>query len=172
MFQFAEDSQDISVDVFAVNELTGLPETGLGFSDVSVDYVRNRTASVSVSLSSLAGPGAVHLDGGFIEIDSVAAPGWYRLDIPDAAFVAGVNSVTVVTKAAGALFTPVRAQIGASATSSIASEVHLCKAALVNKRIHTVSTGVDQILDDDGVTTLVTMTPQDGGADTIEVIPS
>ena len=82
------------------------------------------------------------------------------------------RGVTVVPKAAGVLFTPVRAQIDAVASGVIGDEVHLCKAALVNKRVHTVSTGVDQIKDDDDTTTLVTMTPQDGGNDVIEIIPS
>ncbi len=172
MLQVANDSQDISVEVYGVNELTGLALTGLTFSDVTADYVRNRTDAVSVSLSSLAGADASHLDGGFVEIDASAAPGWYRLDLPDAVFAAGAAGVTVVVKAAGVLFTPVRAQIGAVATGVIGDEIHLCKAALVNKRVHTVSTGVDEIKDDDGTTTLVTMTPQDGGDDVIEVVPS
>ncbi|GJM25993.1 MAG: hypothetical protein DHS20C16_24080 [Phycisphaerae bacterium] len=172
MLQMAKDSQDVSVEVFGVNEVTGLPETGLGFSDVAVHYVRNRAAAVSVSLSALAGADAAHADGGFVEIDASAATGWYRLDLPDAAFAAGALDVTVIPKATGVLFTPVRAQIGAVASGEFNDEIHLCKAALVNKRVHTVSTGVDEIKDDDGTTTLVTMTPQDGGDDVIEIVPS
>ena len=172
MLQIAKDSQDVSVEVYGVNELTGLAETGLGFSDVTVHYVRNRSAVVAVSLSALAGADVSHADGGFVEIDASAAPGWYRLDLPDAAFATGAADVTVIPKAAGVLFAPVRAQIGAVASGGISDEIHLCKAALVNKRVHTVSTGVDEIKDDDGTTTLVTMTPQDGGDDVIEVVPS
>jgi len=50
-------------------------------------------------------------------------------------------------------------------------ELHLAKSALVNMRRHTVATGVDVILDDDGQTELVTLTPseQDG---VITVTPS
>jgi hypothetical protein len=40
-------------------------------------------------------------------------------------------------------------------------EVRLAKAALVNDRRHVVETGVDEILDDDGVTVLRTMTPSE-----------
>lgn len=40
-------------------------------------------------------------------------------------------------------------------------EIHLAKAALVNARTHTIDTGVDQIKDDDGETTLRTLTPSE-----------
>lgn len=40
-------------------------------------------------------------------------------------------------------------------------EVHLVKAALVNNRVHTIDTGVDEIKDDDGTTTLRTLTPSE-----------
>jgi len=40
-------------------------------------------------------------------------------------------------------------------------EVHLAKAALANARAHTVETGVDVIKDDDGETTLRTLTPSE-----------
>ncbi len=51
-------------------------------------------------------------------------------------------------------------------------EMHLAKAMLANKRVHTISTGVDQVMDDDGISLLRTMTPTDGGDDTITVEPS
>ena len=172
MLQIAEDSQDVSVETFAVDALSGLPRAGLTFADVNAHYVRNRSAGVAISLGSLAGPTAGHVDGGFAEIDAAGAPGWYRLDVPDAAFASGASTVTIVPQADGVLFSPVRVQLGGSVSSTLSDEVHLCKAALVNKRVHVVSTGVDQIKDDDGVTTLVTMTPQDGGDDVVEVVPS
>ncbi|MCA9252832.1 MAG: hypothetical protein R3E58_14385 [Phycisphaerae bacterium] len=172
MLQIAKDSQDVSVEVYGANALTGLAETGLTSSDVAVHYVRARAAAAAVSLSALGSADAAHADGGFVEIDAVNAAGWYRLDLPDAAFATGADGVIVIAKASGVLFTPVRVQLGAVASGALGDEVHLCKAALVNKRVHTVSTGVDEIKDDDGTTTLVTMTPQDGGDDVIEVVPS
>ncbi len=42
-------------------------------------------------------------------------------------------------------------------------EVHLAKAALANTRLHTIDTGVDLIKDDDGSTTVRTMTPSESG---------
>jgi hypothetical protein len=40
-------------------------------------------------------------------------------------------------------------------------EVHLAKAALLNARTHTIDTGVDQVMDDDGITALRTLTPSE-----------
>ena len=37
--------------------------------------------------------------------------------------------------------------------------MHLVKASLANKRTHTIETAVDVIKDDDGSTTLLTLTP-------------
>ena len=50
------------------------------------------------------------------------------------------------------------------------NEVHWAKAALVNARTHTIDTGVDQIKDDDGTTTLRTLTPtENNGVITVTV---
>ena len=45
--------------------------------------------------------------------------------------------------------------------TAIADELHLAKAALANKREHTIATGVDVIKDDDGSTTIRTLTPSE-----------
>lgn len=50
-------------------------------------------------------------------------------------------------------------------------ELHLAKAALTNKRVHTVATGVDLIKDNDDSTTLRTLTPSET-AGVITVTPS
>ncbi len=55
---------------------------------------------------------------------------------------------------------------------SLGAELRLAKAMLANKRRHTVSTGVDEVFDDDGTTVLRTLTPSDGGDDQIVVDPS
>jgi hypothetical protein len=63
--------------------------------------------------------------------------------------------------------------VGAHQTAgSLGAEVRLAKAMVANKRRHTVSTGVDEVFDDDGTTLLRTMTPADGGPDVIDVNPS
>ena len=166
-----KDSVDVTVEVFAVDDISGLPKTGLTHSDITARYVRTRSSAVVITPVSLGAPDSSHSDGGFIEIEATNCRGWYRFDVPDAAFADGADFVTVMLQAEGALISPVRAQL-VEATDDLHSEVHLCKAALVNKRVHTISTGVDEIKDDDGATTLVTMTPSDGGDDVIIVTPS
>lgn len=54
---------------------------------------------------------------------------------------------------------------------SFGQELHLAKAMLANQREHTVPTGVDVVKDNDGTTTLRTMTPSSAG-DVITVTPS
>lgn len=58
-----------------------------------------------------------------------------------------------------------------AAPNTTGSELHLAKTALVNKRLHTVATGVDVIKDNDGSTTLRTLTPSEAGG-VITVTPS
>jgi len=47
------------------------------------------------------------------------------------------------------------------AAGSVLDDVRLARAALVNKRTHDVPTAVNTIFDNDGVTTLVTLTPDE-----------
>ncbi len=58
------------------------------------------------------------------------------------------------------------------AVSSDETELHVTYAMVANEREHTISTGVDVIKDNDGMTTLRTMTPVDNGDDSIRVVPS
>lgn len=61
--------------------------------------------------------------------------------------------------------------VAAYQVNTLLTDVHLTRAALVNQRQHTIDTGVDVIKDDDGTTTLVTLTPsEDEGV--ITVTPS
>ncbi len=55
--------------------------------------------------------------------------------------------------------------------TAIGDELHLAKAALVNMREHTIATGVDVIKDDDGSTTIRTLTPSEADG-VITVTPS
>jgi len=61
---------------------------------------------------------------------------------------------------------------GHQSAGSLGAELHLVRAMLASKRTHTISTGVDEVMDDDGSTLLRTMTPADDGDDTITVEPS
>ncbi|MFH0981574.1 MAG: hypothetical protein V2A79_08555 [Planctomycetota bacterium] len=60
---------------------------------------------------------------------------------------------------------------GHATEGTFGEELHVAKAMLANKRVHAVATGVDVVKDNDGTTTLRTMTPSDGGEDII-ITPS
>ena len=55
--------------------------------------------------------------------------------------------------------------------TALADELHLAKAALANKREHTIASGLDVIKDDDGSTTIRTLTPSEADG-VITVTPS
>lgn len=73
---------------------TGAGLTGVTASMLTVNYMRveddNDVTIASISMSDLTGTGTVHTDGGIEEI-SPAAPGWYRIDLPDAMFATGAR---------------------------------------------------------------------------------
>lgn len=60
--------------------------TGIAFS-----YMRLGAANVSITLSDLSDLTDAHSDGGILHISS----GYYRLDVPDAAFVTGASEVLI-----------------------------------------------------------------------------
>jgi hypothetical protein len=78
-----------------------LGATGLVFntSGLQARFTRVGSNSVPISLVSQTSNGA-WVSGGFAQIDAVNQPGLYRLDVPDAAFVAGVDRVTITVRGA------------------------------------------------------------------------
>jgi hypothetical protein len=70
---------------------TGAGLTGLVFNSAGLTcyYALPRAAAVSVTLATLAAVTSAYSSGGFKEIDATNMPGWYRLDIPDAALASG-----------------------------------------------------------------------------------
>ena len=78
-----------------------LGSTGLLFntSGLSARYTRSGSNSVAISLVSQTSNGA-WVSGGFAEIDAINQPGLYRLDVPNAAFVSGVDRVTITVRGA------------------------------------------------------------------------
>lgn len=109
-------STNISLNVYFVDDdggtAPGEPTTGLLFSDIetggSASYARQGAARVDVTLKTLASASTAYDEGGFILIDDTNMPGLYRVDIPDAAFAAGVSFVTIHMVAAGANNTIIR----------------------------------------------------------------
>jgi len=84
-----------------VDSTTGLPKTGVVYTDVTGSYVRSRAARSAIPMVTLASASASFSSGGFILVDDTNQPGVYRLDVPDAAFATGVEEVVVTVKATG-----------------------------------------------------------------------
>ena len=95
-------SSGVSIDV-VLRDTTGTEVTGKVYTDATVYYWRQGAAPVAVATATLASISAAWSSGGFKEADAANMPGSYRLDVPDAAFVAGVDWVEINVKVSGAM---------------------------------------------------------------------
>ena len=88
-------SQSLYLVALDSTSTTGGRKTGLVFnsSGLTAYYVRNGATSTAITLATLASASAAWSSGGFVEVDATNTPGLYRLDVPDAAFATGVDSV-------------------------------------------------------------------------------
>lgn len=89
--QVASTSQTINIFVRDSSSTTGGGLTGLVFNTASLVayYALPRAAAVQITLATLAAATSAYSSGGFKEIDATNMPGWYRLDLPDAAIASG-----------------------------------------------------------------------------------
>jgi hypothetical protein len=83
-------SQTVNVFIRDSSSTTGAGLTGLAYNTSSLVayYALSRAAAASITLATQTVTGA-YSSGGFVEISSANMPGWYRLDIPDAALASG-----------------------------------------------------------------------------------
>ena len=90
---------NIKAGTISYSEYVQLNATGISFNTpgITASYVRSGGARVGITLVSQTVSG-FWTSGGFVEVDAVNMPGLYRIDIPDAAFVSGVNQVTLMIK--------------------------------------------------------------------------
>jgi hypothetical protein len=86
-------STNVEVVIRIVDNVTGLPETGVEHNSTGIDmwYRREGAAQTSITEAALAALTTAHTDGGIEHIGH----GYYRLDVPDAAFAIGVDSVMI-----------------------------------------------------------------------------
>jgi len=123
-----EGSVDVSAYYYILDKTTGLPVTGLLYSDIetggSASYTRQGEARTDLTLITLASSSAAHSDGGFILVDDTNFPGLYRCDYPDAAFVTGVDQVSlqvVIEGSKNAIAIPIIVDIVSKEGYSLAS---------------------------------------------------
>lgn len=91
-----------SIVITIKDATTGLGKTGLAFntSGLQLAYTRDHAAPVAIALVTQTVLGA-WASGGFVELDATLSPGDYRLDLPNAALIAGAEAVRVKWSGAG-----------------------------------------------------------------------
>jgi hypothetical protein len=94
-----KNSTDVARYMMLVDPSTGVPETGLTITALTMQYTRNLTAAAS-SETAAAGSTTAHSDNTIVEIDGTDSPGLYKVDWPDAAFATGVDKVVLVVSGA------------------------------------------------------------------------
>lgn len=95
-------SQSIYFTVLDSSSTTGGRLTGLvhNAAGLTAYYTRAGAAAVQITLATLASASAAWSSGGLILVSDANAPGLIRLDVPDAAFASGVDSVVITLKGA------------------------------------------------------------------------
>lgn len=84
-------SQTINVFIRDSSSTTGAGLTGLVFNSAGLTayYALPKAAAVQITLATLAAITTAWSSGGLKEVDAANMPGWYRLDLPDAAIASG-----------------------------------------------------------------------------------
>lgn len=103
-------STDRSVDIRIVDSGDGTPETGVtsGSAGIAMWYRRDGGLKVAITpITDLATLASAHSDGGILHISD----GYYRFDVPDAAFATGVDSVLVGGSVTGMVIIGAKAQL-------------------------------------------------------------
>lgn len=119
----APGSTDVTIYPQLVHPTTFVPVTGATIANLDITYIRDRAAAVKADLSTPGGyvVTSAHTDNAAIEVDATNAPGVYRIDVVDAAFVAGVSRVQLVVN--GAAIAPAVVEVELSPTGDVADAV-------------------------------------------------
>lgn len=93
MRQIYKGATDKSVVIRIIDSTTGLPETAVEHNTAGIDLQYRREGAVSTAITevALAALTTAHTDGGIEHIGN----GYYRLDVPDAAFATGADGVLI-----------------------------------------------------------------------------
>ena len=92
-----------SVSIFFELEdtTTGAPTTGKVAADMTCSYWRQGGLRVAITPTNLVGVDSAYSSGGVKEVDATNMPGTYRLDVPDAALIAGADWAMFQVKVSG-----------------------------------------------------------------------
>lgn len=122
--QVSKNVVNVTAPVRILDATTGAPATGItaATSGLGLYYQREREARVAVTPVALSGATDAHTDGGFLELGD----GWYRYDVPDAAFVENkAHALIGLTLAGHVAFAPTALiEAPASLTGQAVSDVN------------------------------------------------
>lgn len=93
-------TESVSVYFKLIDPTTGVPETGLTITDLDLTYVRDGATAVKADLTALDAVDSAYAANKAKEVDGTNCPGLYRVDVPNAAFVTGVNRVQLCVNGA------------------------------------------------------------------------
>jgi len=109
---------------------TGVPVTGKVFNATGLvaSYAGTKLARVAITLVDLAAITTAWASGGFKEVDATNLPGWYRIDVPNAALALAADEVVIhcvdadgTGDAAGSLVIPLSTGSLTSLTATLAA---------------------------------------------------
>lgn len=135
----APGSTDVSVMVRIVDATDKTPETGVtaASAGLSLTYWRQgAAAAVGLTEVDLTAPDDAHADGGLLHLGA----GYYRLDLPDAAFLAGADFVQVYGSVTGMIVEGLHIQLESAAAAILAAAL----AALADYNVISVTDPVPQ----------------------------
>lgn len=101
MREIVKDTTSFIDYIVLIDSTTGLPKTGLAYTDITGSYVRTGGSRTAITMATLAAANSAYSSGGFKEVDATNQPGLYRVDWPDAALATGSDKVIFSLKAAG-----------------------------------------------------------------------
>lgn len=90
-YKAGSTSKTINVFIQDSASTTGTGKTGIAYNAAGLTayYALQKAAPVAITLATLAAVTTAWTSGGFIELDATNMPGWYRLDVPNAALASG-----------------------------------------------------------------------------------
>jgi len=165
-------STDVSLAIQLFDAANGAPKTGLTITNLQIRYIRVQddndvTISSWTSLSALTDLLAPHADNHAYEIGE----GYYRIDVPDAAFAEAAGFVAVLVRDGvnySILIATREIQLDGQGQSD---NVEKAAKVILNKAIQNKLTGAIDYYDDDGQTVILTHTPTEAES-TITRVPN
>ena len=153
-----------SVFLYITDPDDGLPVTALAYDTTGLlaSYAGTKLARVAITLADLAAITTAYASGGFKEVDAANMPGWYRIDVPNAALALAVPEVVVTIYKALTAVCSILIPIPTQTVGSIETKLDIVDTNVdsvlvdtgttLDAKIDTIDSNVDAVLSDTGTT--------------------